>query len=69
MVVKNKVLMVVLRGSAMRTLFCMKLIFYAFDQRPEAPQGRMSPVEETGSPISSEATVPPKRGHNSVDII
>lgn len=33
-------------------------ICYLDSQRPEAPHGRTSPFEDTGSPISSAVTIP-----------
>ena len=35
--------------------------YSVLSQRPEEPQGRISPVSVTGSPISSETTLPPNR--------
>ena len=43
--------------------------FSYFSQRPEAPQGRVSPFWDTGSPTSSALTVPPNFGTISTPII
>lgn len=44
-------------------VYCMTCILllrmiYFDSQRPEAPQGSTSPLEDTGSPISSAVTMP-----------
>ena len=42
---------------------------YSALQRPDAPQGRISPVSFTGSPISCDSTCPPNFFPTSVEII
>ena len=39
-------------------LYLTGTICYLDSQRPEAPHGRTSPFEDTGSPISSADTIP-----------